>query len=77
MVELNKKTLISRSKTEQSRTDWDWNNGNKNREKGAILSQFPGHASYLHPIAVSCMFDHHVTVTLGCYNFLHSQYSQG
>jgi hypothetical protein len=43
-VELNEKTSIGGSKTEmseQSRMDWDQNNGNKNREKGAILSQYP------------------------------------
>jgi hypothetical protein len=40
-VELNKKTLISRSKTKTSeQSGADWNNGNKNR-KGAILLQYP------------------------------------
>jgi hypothetical protein len=40
-VELNKKVSISRSKSkmsEQSGTDWNQNNRNKDREKGAILS---------------------------------------
>jgi hypothetical protein len=42
MVEPNEKALIGRSKSkmsEQSGTDWNQNNRNKDREKGVILSQ--------------------------------------